>query len=62
MIKPPPFKFECPKCGYSRTVRPKSDVLNPLDFSDICPKCGSKMEKKPLSPLAALLGGLGIFG
>jgi Zn finger protein HypA/HybF involved in hydrogenase expression len=46
MIAPKPFKFICPKCGYSKTVAPKSDVLNPADFIDTCPKCGSKMERK----------------
>lgn len=49
MIQPQPFKFVCPKCGYSKTVKPKSDVLNPMDMMDICPKCKSKMEKKELN-------------
>lgn len=49
MIQPQPFKYLCPKCGYSKTVKPKSDVLNPLDFISTCPKCNSKMERKELN-------------
>jgi len=49
MIQPKPFKFVCLKCGYSRVVKPKSDVLNPIDMINICPKCGAKMERKALN-------------
>lgn len=28
MIQPLPFKYVCPKCGYSKIVKPKSDALN----------------------------------
>ena len=45
MIAPEPFKYECPKCGYTKVVKPKSDVINPLDFSSVCPKCGAEMQK-----------------
>lgn len=43
MIQPQPFKFVCPKCGYS------SDALNPIDMINICSKCEAKMERKELS-------------
>lgn len=49
MIQPQPFKFVCPKCGYSKIVKPKSDALNPMDIMNICPKCEAKMERKELS-------------
>lgn len=49
MIQPQPFKFVCPKCGYSKIVKPKSDVLDPRDMISTCPKCESKMEKKELN-------------
>lgn len=49
MIQPSSFKFVCPKCNYSKTVKPKSDVLNPIDFISTCPKCNSKMERKELN-------------
>ncbi len=58
MIQPKPFKFVCPKCGYSKIVRPKSDVVNPADFMSICLKCDIPMEKTSLSTTENLLGKL----
>ncbi len=55
MIQPKPFKYICPKCGYSKVVKPKSDVLNPMDMMSICPKCEAKMEKNVLTSLDNLL-------
>ena len=49
MIQPQPFKFICPKCNYSKVVKPKSDALNPMDMMSKCPKCGAMMEKKELN-------------
>ena len=57
MIQPSPYKYVCPKCGYSKVVRPKSDVLNPLDLMDKCPKCSSKMGREKLSFFDNLLSG-----
>ena len=54
MIAPQPFKFVCPKCGYTKVVKPKSDALNPMDFMSTCPKCTAKMNKKPLGFLDKL--------
>jgi len=51
MIKPQPFKYKCLHCGYSKIIKPKSDVLNPLDFINECPKCKSKMDKVELNML-----------
>jgi len=48
-ISPEPFKYVCPKCGYSKIVRFKSDIINPLDLNSICPRCNSKMVKKELN-------------
>lgn len=49
MIAPKPFKFKCSECGYSKIIKPKSDVLNPLDFISECPKCKSKMGRVKLN-------------
>lgn len=54
-IKPQPFKFVCSKCGYSRIVRPESDVINPMDMVNICPKCSSKMKKEKLDVVDDIL-------
>ena len=51
MIQPQPFKYLCPKCGYSKTVKPKSDVLDSIDFISTCPKCNTQMERKELNIL-----------
>lgn len=41
-VPPPPFKLTCPKCGWSRTIVPTSDVLLPHERPDQhCPKCGA---------------------
>ena len=51
MIKPKPFKYKCPQCGYSKIVRPKSDVIEPMNMMGICPKCKTRMTKKELNLL-----------
>ena len=43
MIQPKPYSAKCPKCGYVKVVRQKSDVINPLENK--CPKCGSILVK-----------------
>jgi Zn finger protein HypA/HybF involved in hydrogenase expression len=55
MIQLKPFKYVCQKCGYSKVVKPKSDVLNPIEMMSICPKCEAKMERKKLTSLDNLL-------
>ena len=48
MIQPPPSKFVCPKCGYSKIHQLQSDALNLTDLVQICPKCGEFMKTKGL--------------
>lgn len=65
MIAPTPYKLICPKCGYSKVVKIKSDCLSPKDLmamSPICPKCKEIMDKKSVDKLDNLINGLfGIF-
>ena len=49
MIAPQHFKYQCTQCSYSKVVKPKSDVINPIDMNNICPKCKAKMEQKVLT-------------
>ncbi len=49
MIQPKTFKYICPKCKYEKIIKPKSDVLNPMDMMNICPKCKTSMERKELN-------------
>lgn len=56
MIAQKPFKWICPKCGYSKTVTPKSDVIDPRDFINRCPKCSVEMEKRDVGVLDVLKG------
>jgi len=51
MIQPQPFKYVCPKCNYSKIIKPKSDALNPMDMINSCPKCDTLMERKELNSL-----------
>jgi endogenous inhibitor of DNA gyrase (YacG/DUF329 family) len=39
------FKLKCPKCGYSKIIKQKGDIINPLTIITTCPKCGSEMEE-----------------
>ena len=50
-----PYKLKCPKCGYSKVVAPKSDVINPMDLLSTCQKCGLSMQKVELSILDKVL-------
>ncbi|MEA2050280.1 MAG: hypothetical protein U9O56_06085 [Campylobacterota bacterium] len=58
MIAPQPFKYKCSYCGYSKTVKPKSDVINPIDFNSTCPKCGKKMEREELDAISKIITNL----
>ena len=44
MIKPKPFKLICPKCKYTKIIRPQSDSFNIMDAVDICPRCAVPMK------------------
>ena len=48
-VKPNPYRLVCPKCGFSKVVTLKSDVLSPKDLiamSPVCSKCKEQMERK----------------
>lgn len=47
-VQPKPFSLICPKCGFSKVVQPKSDVVEPLEMVSLCSKCDFLMEKKKL--------------
>ena len=52
MVAPKPFKYVCPKCGYTRVVKIESDNLSVKDYlmmNSTCPKCQTEMEKKELN-------------
>ncbi len=50
MIQPRPFKYVCPKCGYEKIVKPKSDALDISHRLSSCPKCkNTDIEKKGLN-------------
>ena len=39
-VRPAPTTYSCPVCGWSKTVSPRSDALEPGDYYDQCPDCG----------------------
>ena len=45
-VKPKPFTYSCPSCGWKKSVFPKSDVLFPGEYYDCCPECGAQSLKK----------------
>lgn len=52
MIPPKPYKLKCPKCGYSKVIRLKSDALGAEDMvtmSPICSECGGEIERVKLN-------------
>jgi Zn finger protein HypA/HybF involved in hydrogenase expression len=54
MVAPKPYKLICEKCNYSKIIKPKSDVLNPMDFITTCPKCKAIMEREELTGISKL--------
>lgn len=42
MPLPSPTTFQCRKCQWSKTVRPRSDVLIGVEHIEACPQCGNK--------------------
>jgi Zn finger protein HypA/HybF involved in hydrogenase expression len=48
-VAPKPFKYKCLKCGYSKIIKPKSDVINPAEWNNVCPKCQTQMNRKELN-------------
>ena len=55
MIAPAPYKLKCPKCGYTKVVALKSDVLNFAEMNNICPRCNTEMEVIELNLFDRLL-------
>ena len=60
-IKPKPFVYICPSCGWKKVVSPKSDVLMPGEYYENCPTCGAKsLNREELNILSKL--GIGLLG
>ena len=38
-IRPRPFTYRCPDCGWCATVAPVSDALRPHEIYNYCPNC-----------------------
>lgn len=49
-IRPHPYTYTCPQCGWSKTVAPRSDALGPGDHFSRCPAC----DHAPLSSVPAI--------
>jgi Zn-finger nucleic acid-binding protein len=45
-IKPKPFIYLCPLCGWKKSISPRSDALLPGEYYDCCPKCGTNHLKR----------------
>jgi Zn finger protein HypA/HybF involved in hydrogenase expression len=60
MIPPKPYKLKCTKCGYTKIIKPKSDVLPSLDFITTCPKCRGKVVKCDLNLVDKIITNLSI--
>ena len=55
-IKPKPFTYVCPCCGWKKTVAPTSDDLFVGEFFDSCPKCGHpELERREPSVIDTVL-------
>ena len=61
MIAPRPFKYKCPKCGYSKIIKPKSDVFPAKGMSSICPKCKAQMDRIELNVLEEAIAQLSLW-
>lgn len=51
MIRPMPFKKVCKKCGYSKVIVPKSDVMSFSGEIFSCPKCKEPLQRKNANAL-----------
>jgi uncharacterized protein (UPF0212 family) len=48
MIQPQPFTLKCPKCHWSKCIKPKGDVIDlswGIGYSR-CPKCGEQTQQE----------------
>jgi predicted RNA-binding Zn-ribbon protein involved in translation (DUF1610 family) len=41
-IKPRPWTYVCPNCGWRKLVAPESDCLAPGEYFSACPQCGAE--------------------
>ena len=48
-IPPKPFIKSCPKCGYFKVLRPKSDTDISYLLASKCPKCNIALKKQNFS-------------
>mgnify|MGYP001809859336 CR=1 FL=1 len=47
-IRPLATLYTCPACGWSKTIKPRSDALMPGDMPSDCPVCGHvPLEHRP---------------
>jgi len=51
MIAPEAYKVKCPKCGFSRMVKQRSDVLDVGAMLIHCPTCKVALETVELGAL-----------
>ncbi|MBT0815257.1 hypothetical protein [Campylobacter lari] len=56
MIRPMPFKKVCKKCGYSKVIVPKSDVMSFSGEIFSCPKCKEHLQRKNANALEITFG------
>ncbi len=60
-IKPKPFVYSCPACGWRKIVAPRSDALMPGEYYDCCPTCDhTPLKREELGVLAEI--GNRLFG
>ncbi|MDR2092140.1 MAG: hypothetical protein LBP58_02325 [Azoarcus sp.] len=59
-VRPHPITYECPACGWSKTVAPQSDCLIAgRDCFDACPECGNEnLNTRPPKLIERLLSGV----
>lgn len=55
VLPPPPRTFICRRCGWTRTVAPRSDALMPGEGVHRCPVCGNgELSSERAGPLATV--------
>ena len=54
-FRPKPVTYSCAKCGWKKTVWPKSDALRPGEFFRECPKCRGEVLGKKASVLESIV-------
>ena len=49
-----PFKLKCEKCGYTKIVKDKKSLSDPLSLFCICKKCNTEMQRVELDFFSSL--------